>query len=193
MLKRVVAVLICAVMLSALMPIANITDTAFASDYSFDERIMYGGVAVDVDDDVVYNENGALYRKNSDGEVEKIAEVDGKYLNYYKNKLFFVNGNKIMSCNPDGSGMFTVLEFQTEIKCFYVGDFGMMYLKNDTVFVNENGVEKAVLTLTPESFPILPARAEIISCGASIAILIIFIFLSRYGIPILPIIYFPHS
>ena len=146
MLKRIVAVLLCAVFISALMPIANITDTAFASDYNFDERIMYGGVAVDVGTDVIYNENGALYRKNSDGEVEKIAEVDGKYLNYYKNKLFFVNGNKIMSCSPDGSRMVTVCEFKTEIKCLYVGDFGMMYLKNDTVFVNENGVEKTVLT-----------------------------------------------
>ena len=146
MLKRIVSVLICAVFIAALMPITNITDMAFASEYQFDERIMYGGVAVDVGTDVIYNENGALYRKNADGEVEKIADVDGEYLNYYKNKLYFTCGDKIMSCSPDGSEISTVFESDSEVKCLYVGDFGMMYIKNDTIFHYENGIEKAVLT-----------------------------------------------
>ena len=47
--------------------------------------------------------------------------------------------------------------------------------------------EYAVLTLIPSIFPIFPERAEIISCGASIATLIMFMLFLGYGIPILPI------
>ena len=145
MLKRIVSVLICAVFIAVLIPIEDNNSVTFASEYQFDERIMYGGVAVDVGDDVIYNENGALYSKNSDGTVEKIADVDGKYLNYYKNKLFFTCDGKIMSCKPDGSEMSIIFESDSEVKCLYVGDYGMMYIKGDSVFLNENGVETVVL------------------------------------------------
>lgn len=51
----------------------------------------------------------------------------------------------------------------------------------------------AVLTATPSMLPIFPASVEIVSCGASIAMLIMWILRLRYGIPILPTMYSPYS
>ena len=45
----------------------------------------------------------------------------------------------------------------------------------------------------PSSLPILPDRALIISCGASIATLMIFTFFFSYGIPMRPTMKLPYS
>jgi len=145
MLKRVLSVLLCALLFTAVLPIMSENNIVFAFEKEFGDRIMYGGSAVDVGDDVIFNENGSLYRKTADGEVVLVAEVDGKYLNYYENKLWFTVENKIMSVIPDGSRLKTVCEFDGEVKCLYVHDFGMMYLRGETVYTLTDK-EEAVLT-----------------------------------------------
>ena len=54
-------------------------------------------------------------------------------------------------------------------------------------------VEYTVLAVTPFNLPILPARVFILSCGASMAILIMLTPLARYGTPILPNMNSPNS
>ena len=50
-----------------------------------------------------------------------------------------------MSSLPDGSRLKTVCEFDGEVKCLYVHDFGMMYLRGETVY-SLTDKEEAVLT-----------------------------------------------
>ncbi len=147
MLKRAVSILICAIFVISLMPMMCTDNDVFASECEFGDRILYGGISVDVGNDTVYSDNGILRRVTANGGDEIIADVDAKYLNYYDGKLWFTSGNNITSCSPDGSGMSLVCAFEQEIKCLYVTDDGMMYLSGETVYTrNKSGKEKAVLT-----------------------------------------------
>lgn len=147
MLKRIVSMLLCVVFSVALVP--ENTDeyiTVNAAETDFGDRLLYGGTAVDVGDDTVYSENGALWRITADGIKTQIADTEAKYLNYYENMLWFVSGSRIMKCAPDGSGMVCVLEFEGEVKCLYVTEDGLLYLRGETVYFNRNGKETSLLT-----------------------------------------------
>ncbi len=111
------------------------------SQYDFGDRILYGGTAVDVGDSVVTSEGGFL---RMDGRV--IAKADAKYLNLFGGLLWFVDQNRILTCNLDGSGMTEVLTLDEEITHLYVTDDGLFYLRDGTVFRYFDGVETAVLT-----------------------------------------------
>lgn len=146
MLKKAVAVLLCAVFLTAFFPIASDRSEPLAFDSEFDDRIMYGGTAVDIGSDTVFNRGGALYKRTADGREVLIAEIDGKYLNYYDDRLWFIADGGVVSCNPDGDGLETVLTLGDGAKCLYVGGSGMMYLVGETVYAYSNGSESAVFT-----------------------------------------------
>ncbi len=148
MIKRIVAGLICFALLasSALIGFAVTPTEVFASEYDFGERILYGGLAVDVDNGTVVSENGGLYFKSENGNKKLIADIDAKYLNYFSQRLWFVSGNKILSCNIQGGDMKTEKTFDCNISCLYVVDGGMFYLKGETVCSYNGSGETALFS-----------------------------------------------
>lgn len=136
MLKRGISLALCLLIMLFSFPAALIDrGTVSAEGMSFDDRILYGGTAVDVYSDVCYFEDGALYYLDCQrDESRAILNSDGKYLNFYDDKLWFVSDNKIMSCNPDGSGLYTLKSFDEEISCLYAVDGGVLYMKGEGVF-----------------------------------------------------------
>lgn len=149
MLKRVVSLLISVTFVLCATP-AVITDTASVSaeGCEFDDRILYGGTAVDVGDDVYYSENGALWRKSpGGGSPLLVAETDAKYINYFGDRLWFVAGGAVVSCNINGGDMRTERDFGAEsVSCLYVVEGGMFYLKGETVYSLSDGRETALFT-----------------------------------------------
>ncbi len=150
MIKKGISVMICAIILvTAFVVPCEISvggeDIAvLGGSDAFGDRIMYGGTAVDIGENVVFNRDGELYIKNGDTEKLLLA-IDGKYLNYYGGKLWFVAENKIMTCDLGGGGLDVAYSFDTEIKCLYVSDSGVMYLRGETVYFND-GCERELLT-----------------------------------------------
>lgn len=150
MLKKGIIALLCAIafITAAVLPIglASLGENAeIPSGFAdFGDRIMYGGTAVDVGDDVVFNRDGALYKKSGDNETA-LLDIDGKYLNYFENELWFVAENEIMSCNADGGELVTRYRLGEEVKCLYVFDTGVMYLRGQTVCFN-NGTERELFS-----------------------------------------------
>lgn len=150
MLRRIVSLAICVFAVLAVLPLSFF---AVGGDVEavehFDDRILYGGYAVDVGGDTVFSENGALFRRSQDGEIRKLAELDAAYINYYNGLLWFVSGKEILCGSPDGSEFDTVYSFDEEIKCLYVTENGIMYLKGDSVY--QRGKSKGeTLLLTRE-------------------------------------------
>lgn len=147
MLRRFLSSVIClAVIFGSLVFSESAAENVIAADVGFGDRILYGGTAVDVGNDIVYSENGKLFRTDANGETEVIAETDAKYLNYFGGLLWFVSGNSIYKCAPDGSGTETVYSFDSEIKCLYVVENGMLYLRGNTVYSMQDGTERELLT-----------------------------------------------
>ncbi len=135
MLKRIVAVLMCfAVLFSCTSMCCAVTAqavSAFGCD--FGERIIYGGMAVDVEDGTVVSENGGIYFKDFKGNTSLIVEINAKYLNYISNRLWFVSDNSIFSFDLSGKSIKCEKTFDEDISCLYVVDGGMFYLKGEIV------------------------------------------------------------
>lgn len=147
MIKRFLSLVICLTVIFGSFVIAeNSSKSAIAADIDFGDRILYGGTAVDIGSDTAYSENGKLFKIGANGEKEIIAEIDARYLNYFNSLLWFVSGNNIYKCNPDGSGLENIYSFDEEIKCLYVVENGMLYLRGNTVYSMQNGYERELLT-----------------------------------------------
>ena len=147
MIKRLTSFLLCLVLAFGVFPLTSGEVTvASATGYSFGDRILYGGYAVDVGNDTFLFENGGLWRVNPEGDRFFVAQIDGKYLNYHENKLYFAQSCEIISCNPDGSGLETLYRFDSEVKCLYVVDDFMLYMRGETVYSMKNGKETELLT-----------------------------------------------
>lgn len=146
MLKRVVSLLLCGVLALFAIPFSASTPTSVSAEgIEFGDRILYGGTAVDVGDDTVFSENGALWRVDAAGNRAKLAEIDAKYLNYSDGRIYFISNDRIMSINPDGSGVDTVHRLKSEAKCLYVVENGMLYMRGDCVYSMQNGREELLL------------------------------------------------
>lgn len=145
MLRRIVSLVVCVCAVLAVLPLSFFAVGGGETVAIFDDRILYGGYAVDVGGDTVFSENGALFRRSQDGETFKLAELDAAYINYYDGLLWFVSGNDILCGSPDGSEFDIVYSFDSEIKCLYVTENGIMYLKGDSVYRKDNAFGETLL------------------------------------------------
>lgn len=147
MFKRVLTLLICISVVLCIAP-TSLASEVSAEGCDFDDRILYGGTAVDVGSDTVVSEKGSLWYFDSVlGEKVKIANVDARYLNYASGRLWFVSQNKIMSCLPDGSGLCCIREFDgEEVSCLYVVDGGVFYLRGETVCSFNGSIERELFS-----------------------------------------------
>ena len=147
MLKRVLTLLICISVVFCVAPTSLVSGVS-AEGYDFDDRILYGGIAVDVGNDTVSCQNGSLWYLDSElGTETLIADIDAKYLNYFENRLWFVADNKIMSCGLDGSALVCLRDFGEEsVSCLYIVDGGMFYLKGNTVCSYNGSIERELLS-----------------------------------------------
>ncbi|MBR5859673.1 MAG: SH3 domain-containing protein [Clostridia bacterium] len=144
--NRITSLILSLIIITLALPLtANELNTVYAEPSIDGERIMYGGIAVDIGENTVVSENGALWLDYADGTRAHIIDIEAKYLNYYENRLWFVSGTGIMSCNPDGSELVTVKSFDSEIKCLYVTDNGFAYVRDGAVRRYENERESVLL------------------------------------------------
>lgn len=144
--KRIVSALLCIVIFALALPLtAAEFNIVKAEPIFFEERIMYGGTAVDVGENTVVSENGALWLVTPSGEKAVIARTEAKYLNYYNERLWFVCGSDIKSCNADGSDLRTEKSFSEEVKCLYVTEDGFLYIRGNAVYSYKNRNEKQLL------------------------------------------------
>lgn len=134
MYKKALSFLICLIIILGATPLCVSELSVSAAEYSFGERIFFGGTAVDVNGGTVFSENEKLYFRFENGDAALIADIGAKYLNYYNNRLWFISGNSIMSCFPNGSDLFEVRSFESEPSCLYVLENKLLYLRGDTVF-----------------------------------------------------------
>lgn len=145
MFKKALSLLMCIIILGA-APLCVCEPTANAAEYSFGERILYGGTAVDVNGGTVFSEGERLYFRFENGDIELIADISAKYLNFYNGRLWFISGNSIMSCFPNGSDLFEIRSFESTPTCLYVLEDKLLYLRGDTVYSLCGDSESPVLT-----------------------------------------------
>lgn len=147
MLKRVLTLFICISFVFLIAPTSLVKEVS-AEGYNFDDRILYGGTAVDIGNDVISASDGALWYCASDsGQKTLIANVDAKYINLFDGRLWFVSGDKILTCAPDGKGLACVRSFDGEaVSCLYVVDGGMFYLKGNTVCSYNGSIESKLFS-----------------------------------------------
>lgn len=149
MFKKALSFVICLTIILAFLgsaPLCASGPAVSAAEYSFGERIFYGGTAVDVNGGTVFSEDEKLYFRLENGDIALIAEIGAKYLNFYNNRLWFVSGNSIMSCFPNGSGLTVIRSFESEPTCLYVLENRLLYLRGDTVFSLCGDNETSLLT-----------------------------------------------
>ncbi len=145
MLKRLITLLLCTSLILCVLPLSTVAPSVSASDYVFGDRILYGGIAVDVGKDVYYTENGSLFKRCPDGSSEFIAPYDAKCLNYTEDKLWFIADNSVISIELDGSNAKTHLSSDSPISCLYVIDGDILYLKGNRVLSLSNGRTEVLL------------------------------------------------
>ncbi len=146
MLKRLISLVLCVFLaVSVLCSCAQTVETD-ENIYSFGDRILYGGMAVDIGSGTVFSQDGSVFFADSEGNIEFLAERDAKYLNYFENKLYFVSGGDILRANSDMSDIETLLSFESEVKCLYVTDDGLYYQRGNSVYLNKDRTEKTLLT-----------------------------------------------
>ncbi len=145
MLKRLATLLLCASFILLITPLSSFAPEVSADGYNFGDRILYGGIAVDVEDDIYYSENGSIFKKTPDGEIYFVAPYNAKYLNYYNERIWFISENSVVSIALDGSGAETHYRAETEISCLYVVDGKIFYLKGDTVYSYSEGRECEII------------------------------------------------
>lgn len=146
--KRIVSVLLCLVFLFSLtaIPVYDGDITVNAEGIDYGDRILYGGLAVDIGDCTVFSENGALWRRNADNSVTYLADADARYLNYFDGKLYFTIGNKIACSDTNGQNLTVLRELEGEVKCLYVARNELLYLVGDSVYADKGGLCEKILT-----------------------------------------------
>ncbi len=145
MLKRLVTLLLCASLILLITPLSSFAPEVSADEYNFGDRILYGGIAVDVGDDIYYSENGSIFKKAPDGKIDFIAPYNAKYLNYYNEKIWFISDNSVVSIALDGSDAETFYKSETEISFLYVVEGKIFYLKGNTVCSYSEGRESEII------------------------------------------------
>lgn len=147
MLKRIVCLLLITIMLIAASAAA--APSVSAEDYSFDERLLYGGTTLDADGYIFFSDperSGYLFRRASgSSESELIAEENASYLNLFGGRIYFVGDSGVMSCLPDGSGLGDEYPLSGISHLYVCGD-GMYFLFGETVYLFSGGETKSVFT-----------------------------------------------
>lgn len=142
MLKRLITLLLCASLILLITPLSSFAPEVSADEYSFGDRILYGGIAVDVGDDIYYSENGSIFKKTLDGKIDFIAQYNAKYLNYYNERIWFISDNSVVSIALDGSDAKALYKSDSEITCLYVAENKIFYLNGNAVCTYSDGREK---------------------------------------------------
>lgn len=147
MFRRVVSLLLCAVFAVFLLPsgIAEI-DRVSAEGYDFGDRILYGGLAVDVGDSTVVCEDGAVWRVYPSGERVHLADEDISCLNYLDGRLYFIREDAVCRSDENMGNIEIIKDFGEEIKCLYAVENGFFYLRGNTVYALCDGEETELLT-----------------------------------------------
>lgn len=146
MLKRLITLLLSASLILCIVPFSTSAPSAIASELDFGDRILYGGYAVDIGDEVYFSENGSIWRQSGDNAPKLVAPYDANSLNYHSDRLWFIADNAIISCKTDGSDMQTHFKSESSISCLYVLDNQMLYLNGSTVYSLADGKPSEILT-----------------------------------------------
>ena len=144
--KRVALILLCAFLLVSPAAPAYVAGGETAPAEVFEERLLYGGTALDIGDRVYFSDGGSL-RVRSYGEPEDsarvIADIPAEYINCARGRLWFVSGASVVSCLPDGSGREVFREFGEPVSHLYVSEDNMYILRGETVCrITERGEEE---------------------------------------------------
>ncbi|MBR4278774.1 MAG: hypothetical protein IKT34_01235, partial [Clostridia bacterium] len=142
MLKRLITLLLSASLILCVFPLSTVESNVSADEYNFGDRILYGGIAVDVGDDIYYSENGSIFKKTLDGKIDFIAQYNAKYLNYYNERIWFISDNSVVSIALDGSDAKALYKSDSEIICLYVVEGKIFYLNGNAVCTYSDGREK---------------------------------------------------
>ncbi|MBP5156054.1 MAG: SH3 domain-containing protein [Clostridia bacterium] len=151
--KRTALFLLCAFMLVHAAPAAYASGGAGAeypqAEEAFEERLLYGGTAVDIGDSVYFAAPDGL-RVRKAGEPEDpgrlVSPLPAAYLNYSRGRIWFLSGGKIVSCLPDGSGEETLRGFDQPVSHLYVSDNNIYILRGETVCRVSGSGEEAIFT-----------------------------------------------
>lgn len=145
MLKKLFCLVLAAAMIFCVGSSA-LTATEVSAGYEFEERILYGGTSVDVDGMVYFSDSEGIHRRFP-GETDSVTvcPVEGRYLNYFDSRLWFVSENGVLSCNRDGSGLTLELEGQG-ISHLYVFEEGFYFLRDETVLFFDGKTEKELFS-----------------------------------------------
>lgn len=143
MLKRVSVMLVIALVLVAVLPI-----TAFSlgndNVYDVGERIVFGGYAVDLGDDTYYG--GEKLIKTSGGEETTVLDLPARSLNIYNGRIYFISGDSVCVCDPDGSDLKTIFNSDEEINCLYALDGGIYFMLGGRACRLKNGKAETLFT-----------------------------------------------
>ena len=118
-----------------------------AREFSFDERLLYGGYAVDADEKIYFadedNSGFLSCREYGSDDAKVIVKERASYINSFENRLYFVTDDGIRSCAFDGTDLKTEYEGEN-ISHLYVFDGGFYFMKDCTVYLFDGKREKEV-------------------------------------------------
>ncbi|MBR0232352.1 MAG: SH3 domain-containing protein [Clostridia bacterium] len=150
--KRIALLLLCAFLLAPLALSERVSgepEKAPAAEETFEERLLYGGTALDIGDSVFYSAPDGL-RVRKAGEPEEtgrlISPLPAEYLNHARGRIWFISGASVVSCLPDGSGAEVFREFTEPVSHLYVSDNNIYILRGETVCRVTASGEEALFT-----------------------------------------------
>ena len=151
--NRIVSVLLC-VLLFALSaaPVCAVPgeDVSVAPEGPvFEERLLYGGTALDIGGSVCYASPDGLRIRPADSpesESTLLLPLDVSYLNHSRGRLWFISGRSIYSCDLSGGDLRLFREFDSPVSHLYVSDDIIYILRGETVLAITHKGEREVFT-----------------------------------------------
>ena len=145
--KRLAALLACLLMLVPALSGALPQISISSGNDVFEERLLYGGYAVDVGDSIFFaDENGIKRRLVGSEESSPVVPVAASYLNYSRGRIWFISGNGVFSCLPDGSDLSCFREYKTAISHLYVSESNIYLLRGESVYSLSDSGDKLLFS-----------------------------------------------
>ena len=144
---QIISLILCFALVIPSLCFAATSTTASAAEYVFEERLLYGGTAIDVGNMIYYAaEDGLRLRAYGSDESRLLLTLDVSYLNYSRGKLWFIADNKVCSCLTDGSYLEVYRSYDEEISHLYVSDEFIYILRDESVFSLSEDSDECVFT-----------------------------------------------
>lgn len=123
--------------------------TTMADEYDFSERILYGGLALDVDDYIYYanpQDNDYLYRRvvgQTTGQLIYPSPVS--YLNYSDGFVYFVSGDDIIRITPEGKDSTILYSDNNSLSQLYVAQDTLYFMRDSSIIKFDGEVSTTLL------------------------------------------------